>query len=76
VIETLATLTPDAARGAKTMARCHGRLAARRRQVEAREKSRNLAPSPGILAAERLLLTGACVIYLIAMAGNVLRAIG
>lgn len=70
--ETLITLTPDPARGAKTMARCHGRLAARRRQEEARTRR----PSAKVLTAERLLLTGVCVIYLISMAGNVLGVIG
>jgi hypothetical protein len=70
--ETLQTLTPDAARGARTMARCHGKLAARRQ----REDDRKRRPNPRSLTAERLLLTGVCVIYLISMASNVLRAIG
>ena len=72
MIETLPTLTPDAARGAKTMARCQAKLAVRRRKEEAR----NRRPAPRIVTAERLLLAGVCVMYLISMAGNVLFAIG
>jgi hypothetical protein len=72
MIETLPLLTPDAARGARTRARCHDVLAARRRRIEAQ----NRPPSPPALAAERLLVAGLCAIYLISMAGNVLRITG
>ncbi len=70
--ETLLTLTPDPARGAKTLARCHGKLAVRRRRSEAR----NRRSYRRILTTERLLLTGLCVVYLISMAGNILRGVG
>ena len=66
MIENLPVLTPDAARRANTLARCHDRLAARRRRIEARER----APKPRALAVERLLAAAFCVVYLIAMAGD------
>ena len=68
MIENLPHLTPDPSRGANTMARCHARLAARRRRIEAR----NRPPGQKGAAAERLLMAGFCVVYLIAMAGDVL----
>jgi hypothetical protein len=76
MIENLPLLTPDTSRGAKTIARCHHRLAARRRRRVERDKTkiekRNRQPSPRALGAERLLVTGFCVAYLIAMAGDLL----
>jgi hypothetical protein len=73
LIENLPILTPDAARGARTMSRCHERLAARRHKVESLNR-----PSPRRAAAtvERLLLASACVAYLVSMAGNVLWIAG
>lgn len=68
MIENLPRLTPDASRSVKTVARCHARLAARRRKIEAR----NRAPGQKGAAAERLLMAGFCVIYLMAMAGDLL----
>jgi len=68
MIETLPLLTSDASRRAKTIARCHDRLAAQRRKVEAR----NRASGARALGAERLLAAGFCVAYLIAMAGDLL----
>ena len=68
MIENLPCLTPDASRSAKTMARCHARLAARRRRIEAR----NRPPDQKGSVAERLLMAGFCVIYLMAMAGDLL----
>ena len=68
MIEILPLLTPDASRSANTMARCHDRLAARLRKIEAR----NRAPNPRTLGAERLLVVGFCFAYLIAMAGDLL----
>ena len=68
MIENLPLLTPDASRRAKTIARCHNRLAARRRKIEARSRP----SSARTLAAERLLAAGFCVAYLIAMAGDLL----
>ncbi len=68
MIETLSLLTSDASRSAKTIARCHDRLAARRRKIEAR----NRPSGARVLSAERLLVAGFCVAYLIAMAGDLL----
>ena len=68
MIENLPWLRPDASRSAKTLARCHDRLAARRRNIEARSR----ASGARALGAERLLVAGFCVAYLIAMAGDLL----
>lgn len=68
MIEDLARLTPDTLRNATTVARCHDRLAAKRRKTEAR----NRAPKMRAFGAERLLAAGFCVAYLIAMAGDLL----
>jgi hypothetical protein len=68
VIENLVRLTPDASRSSKTIARCHDRLATRRRRIEAR----NRAPKPRPLGAEHLLVAGFCLVYLVAMAGDLL----
>ena len=68
MIENLPRLTPDASRSAKTLARCHERLAARRRKIE----SRNRPPGRRAFGPERLLAAGFCVAYLIAMAGDLL----
>lgn len=72
MIENLPLLAPDAARGARIMARCHHKLAAQRRRIEAR----NRPARPKEAAVERLLLAGLCVVYLLSMAGNVLALIG
>ena len=67
MIEHLELLAPDASRNAKTIARCHDRLAARRRQLEVCDRA------PGTrVRAERLLVAGLCVAYLVAMAGDLL----
>jgi len=68
MIENLPLVTPDASRGARTIARCHDRLAARRRKIEVRHRAPN-SRAPG---AERLLVACFCVAYLIAMAGDLL----
>ena len=68
MIENLPLVTPDASRSARTIARCHDRLAARRRRVEVRDRP----PNPRALGAERLLVAGFCAAYLIAMAGDLL----
>ena len=68
MIENLPRLTPDASRSASTMARCHARLAAHRRKIEAR----NRPPDQKGATAERLLMAGFCVVYLVAMAGDLL----
>lgn len=67
MIEHLPRLTPDASRSARTMARCHDRLAARRRKTEARNR-----PSARALTAEGVLVAGFCFVYLLAMAGDLL----
>ncbi len=58
MIENLPLLTPDATRSAHTIARCHDRLAARRRKIEARNRrtapahrARRGAPAAGGLRA-------------------------
>jgi len=68
MIEDLPLVTPDASRSARTIARCHDRLAARRRKMAARSQ----VPNPRGLGAERLLVACFCVAYLIAMAGDLL----
>ena len=69
MIENLPVLAPDAARCARTMARCHERLAARRRKVE----SRTRRPQRGApIIVEHLVLASVCAAYLVAMAVNVL----
>ena len=76
MIENLPLLTPDGSLSAKTIARCHDRLDARRRRRAERDKAnieaRNRAPNPRAIGAERLLVAGFCVVYLIAMAGDLL----
>ena len=66
MIENLPLVVPDASRSARTIARCHDRLAARRRTIEVR----NRALKPRTFGAERLLVAGFCLAYLIAMAGD------
>jgi hypothetical protein len=60
MIETLPLLTPNAQRGERTIARCHERLARRRKRVE----SASRRTSTKYLAVERVLIVGFCVIYL------------
>jgi len=66
MIEKLTAIAPDAARSARTMARCHDRLAAHRRRIEARHRRRN----PRTYLIERYVVFGLCAAYLIAMAGE------
>jgi hypothetical protein len=68
MIENLPLLAPNSKRREETIAHCHARLAARRRRDEARKRP----PSPGALGAERLIVAGLCVVYLITMADNLL----
>ena len=76
MIDNLPLLTPDASRSANTIARCHNRLAVRRRRRAERDQAnieaRNRQPSPRTFGLERLLVAGFCVAYLIAMAGDLL----
>jgi len=73
MIEDLPLLMPDAARSARTAAKCHDRLAARRQKPASPNRA-------GIdsrrRVVERLLVAGFCVVYLIAMAGEVLAIVG
>jgi hypothetical protein len=71
MIENLAPLTPDATRGARTISRCHGRLEAHRARLEAKARK----PGPKVIAAERLVLVGACFAYLVSMVGTLLQII-
>lgn len=68
MIENLPLLTPAPSRSAKTIARCHDRLAARRRKIEARNRRPKLRP----LGTEVLLVAGFCVVYLFTMASDLL----
>lgn len=63
MIESLSTLTPDPSRAAKVRAKCRGRLEARRQ--------RQLDRGPGII--ERALVGGFALIYVVALAGQVMR---
>ena len=68
MIDNLPQLTPDVMRSARTVARCHDRLAIRRRRLEARSQ----APQPRLVTAERWLVASVCAIYLLSMAGHLL----
>jgi len=72
MIENLPLLTPDASRGTRTMSRCHDRLAARRRKLEARNRPSTRRAG---ITVEHLLLAGVCVVCLVSMAGNVLSIV-
>ena len=69
MIENLPVLAPGAERGARTVLRCHERLAARRRKVESRTRQRRRRTAATV---EHLLLASVCAAYLVAMAVNVL----
>lgn len=72
MIANLPLLTPDASRAAGTRSRCHTRLAARRRKLEARNRPSTRRAG---IAVEHLLLAGVCVVCLVSMAGNVVSII-
>lgn len=57
MIEQLPILSPDASRRDRTLARCHARLERRRAKS---------------FIIERAVVAGACVMYLVAMAADVL----
>ncbi|MFM8533197.1 MAG: hypothetical protein ACKOEC_06345 [Acidimicrobiia bacterium] len=69
--EALPLIRPTPARGARTVARCHAALAAHRRRLERDART----PMPKAAIAERFVLVGACVAYLLAMAGDILRTL-
>ncbi len=60
MIQPLPVLTPNAQRGQRTVARCHERLARRRRHRGSTAEGGNTT----YLAVERALVGGLCVIYL------------
>ena len=68
MIQPLPLLTPNAQRGQRTIARCHERLARRRKRLEPAVTRGNTR----YLAVERALIGGLCVIY---MSGVALVAI-
>jgi hypothetical protein len=68
MIDNLQQLTPDVARSANTVSRCHDRLSARRRRIEARIHARPAR----LFTAERWLAASICVVYLFAMARDLL----
>jgi hypothetical protein len=63
MIETLPTLTPDASRGAKVLARCHDRLARQREHAASNARGGRI---------ERTLMTGFAAIYVVAVTANAL----
>lgn len=65
--DTLPVLTPNQARTDRTLARCHDALARRRRRVEARAHLRSKS-----YLFERIVVAGVSVVYLIAVAGDIL----
>lgn len=67
MIENLPLLTPNAARGARTVTRCREELARRRRALDAQQQQ----PKLKVLAVERTLVAGACAVYLIAAARHI-----
>ncbi len=72
MIENLPLLTPDAARGERTVRRCRAALAQHRRALEAQRTQ----PDRKVLAVERSLAAGACVAYLVAAARHIAGVFG
>ena len=68
MIEELPRLTPNPARRDRTIARCHQRLARRRMRAEATARLRATS-----YLVERALVAGVSLVYLIAMAGDLLN---
>ena len=60
MIETLPLLTPDGQRSARTLARCHERLARRRKRLPSADKPARTT----YLVVERALIIAFCVIYM------------
>jgi len=67
MIEHLPVLSPDTARADRTIWRCHDRFARRRQRVEAAARFRAKTA-----LIERAVVAGVSIVYLIAMAGDVL----
>lgn len=62
MIEPLLLLTPNSQRSERTIARCHARLARRRKRLETMTRA-----NATYLATERALIGGLCVIYISAV---------
>jgi hypothetical protein len=71
MIENLPQLSPDAARAARTLERCHERLARHRHQQAQVEQHAGRH-----FIYERVFVAGLCVVHLIAVAGDILRMRG
>ena len=71
MIEALPLLTPDPRRSDRTLARCHERLARRRKRI-ATNRSR---PDATYLAVERALIGALCVIYMSGVAFVAIRVL-
>ena len=71
MIEALPLLTPNAERGKRTIARCHERLARRRKRVEAAGRA-----NTRYLVVERVVIGGLCVIYLSGVAMVAIQVLG
>lgn len=63
MIETLPLLIPNAQRGEHTIARCHERLARRRKRLQGTARA-----NTRYLVVERVLIGGFCVIYICGIA--------
>ncbi|MDO8680230.1 MAG: hypothetical protein Q7R30_17060 [Acidobacteriota bacterium] len=63
MIEQLPVLTPDAARAERVAARCRATLARHRQRIEAAA----MPPGPRMLALERAMVLGFCMVYLSAI---------
>lgn len=66
--EQLPLLMPDAARAERTLAQCRKRLAGR-----TRPDKRVAQPRVSVANLERAALAGLAMVYLISMAGTILR---
>jgi hypothetical protein len=69
MMNTLPRLAPNAARGARTVARCHAVLASRQHPVATTRRPAAARP----LANDRLWLAGFSAAYLVAVARTVLE---
>jgi hypothetical protein len=72
MIANLPLLAPSPERGARTVARCHDRLARQRKRREVF----NRTPNATYLAIERALVCGVCMMYLSGVALVLIRMLG
>lgn len=68
MIEQLPILTPDAARSERTRMACRKRLERRRRRLERQADANHTG-----FAAERAVLAGFCVVFMVSVVSNVVR---